>query len=219
MDASTPIKLFVIDDSEILVSGIKSLLIGNTLVSISGYAGSANEVLQSKELLQSDVVLLDLMLEGTTDGFELIDPILALNQALKIVVLTCHKDVNTIVKSVQKGVSAYIGKDSSIDELIAVLQLVMKGNGFFFGETIPRSLLLDCFPDVVNTHPKPWNLTEREIEIIALLTKGFISKEIAGKLKINISTVESHKDNIKRKLNCKTVIDIVVFALKNGLVD
>lgn len=218
MTNHTPIKIFLIDDSEIHLAGLKFLLSENKQISVTGCAKCAKEALGNKELAQANVLLLDISLETESDGLDLIEPILALNPTIKIIVLSQHKDVGYIVKSIQKGVSAYIAKDTSIEQLNGVIDLVVKGNGFFLGETIPKATLLNCFQDKQNNHTKPWNLSEREIEIIDLLAKGFITKEIAEKLHISIPTVESHKENIKQKLDCKTIIGVIVFALKNGLI-
>ncbi|VBB45172.1 Response regulator receiver domain protein [uncultured Paludibacter sp.] len=213
------IKIFLIDDSEIHLAGLKWLLSENKSVSVTGCAKCGKEVLGSKELTQSDVVLLDISLETESDGLDLVEPIFSINKTVKIIVLSQHKEVSFIVKAIQKGVSAYIAKDTSIDEINAVINLAIKGNGFFLGETIPKISLLNFITENNNNHhPKPWNLSEREITIIELLSKGFISKEIADKLNINITTVESHKENIKQKLGCKTIIEVIVFAMKNGLI-
>lgn len=214
-----PIKIFLIDDSEIHLAGLKFLLSENKNVIITGVARCANEALQSVAIAESEIVLLDLSLETECDGLDLIEPIQKQNPSIRIIVLSQHKTVNYVVKSIQKGVSAYIAKDTSMDELNAVLNLVVKGNGFFLGETIPKATLLNCLTETNNhNHNKPWNLSEREIEVIDLLAKGHIAKEIAEKLQISIPTVESHKENIKQKLKCKNIIEVVVFALKNGLI-
>lgn len=219
MGSMNPIKVFLVDDSEIHLAGLTFLLSENKNVKIVGSAKCAGETLQNKAIVEADVVLLDLSLEAECDGLDLIDPILVQNPSAKIIVLSQHKDVSFIVKSIQKGVSAYIAKDVSIDELNATIDLAVKGNGFFLGETIPKSTLLKCFSETNHNHQqKPWNLSEREVEIISLLSKGMISKEIAQKLNINITTVESHKENIKQKLECKNIIGVVVFALRNGLI-
>ncbi|HHT21959.1 MAG TPA: response regulator transcription factor [Bacteroidales bacterium] len=217
---NNPLKIFLIDDSEIHLAGLKFLLSENKNVTVNGCAKSAKEALESKDLTQADVLLLDISLESESDGIDLIEPIFALNPNIKIIALSQYKNINFIIRAIQKGVSAYIAKDTSIEQLNVVIELVKKGNGFFLGETIPKNILLNCFSDTnpVLHPPKPWNLSEREIEIINLLANGFITKEIAEKLHIAIPTVESHKENIKQKLNCKTIIGVVVFALKNGLI-
>jgi DNA-binding NarL/FixJ family response regulator len=219
MQTTTRIKLFLIDDSEIHLAGLKWLLSQNPSVEVLGMATQPAEVLKSAILPHAEVVLLDISLESESDGIELMPSIFTLNPAVKIIMLSHNKDVPSIVKSIQNGASAYLAKDSSMEEILAVIELAVKGNGFFMGETLPKSVLANCFSNNHDlAHPKPWNLSERELEIIQLLAKGYISKEIADQLHINTTTVESHKENIKQKLQCKSIVEVVVFALKNGLI-
>jgi DNA-binding NarL/FixJ family response regulator len=219
MQTTTRIKLFLIDDSEIHLAGLKWLLSQNPSVEVLGMATQPAEVLKSAILPHAEVVLLDISLESESDGIELMPSIFTLNPAVKIIMLSHNKDVPSIVKSIQNGASAYLAKDSSMEEILAVIELAVKGNGFFMGETLPKSVLANCFSNNHDlAHPKPWNLSKRELEIIQLLAKGYISKEIADQLHINTTTVESHKENIKQKLQCKSIVEVVVFALKNGLI-
>ncbi|MCC7522124.1 MAG: response regulator transcription factor [Flavobacteriaceae bacterium] len=219
MQTTTSIKLFLIDDSEIHLAGLKWLLSQNPSVEVLGMATQPAEVLKSAILPHAEVILLDISLESESDGIELMPSIFTLNPAVKIIMLSHNKDVPSIVKSIQNGASAYLAKDSSMEEILAVIELAVKGNGFFMGETLPKSVLANCFSNNHDlAHPKPWNLSERELEIIQLLAKGYISKEIADRLHINTTTVESHKENIKQKLQCKSIVEVVVFALKNGLI-
>lgn len=219
MQTTTRIKLFLIDDSEIHLAGLKWLLSQNPSVEVLGMATQPAEVLKSAILPHAEVVLLDISLESESDGIELMPSIFTLNPAVKIIMLSHNKDVPSIVKSIQNGASAYLAKDSSMEEILAVIELAVKGHGFFMGETLPKSVLANCFSNNHDlAHPKPWNLSERELEIIQLLAKGYISKEIADRLHINTTTVESHKENIKQKLQCKSIVEVVVFALKNGLI-
>lgn len=221
MQIHVPIKVVLIDNAEIQLAGLKWLLSQDKDFVVTGSFRSAKEVLESEELVQSQVVLLDSDFETNKDIVALMHSLLELNPQLKVIVLSYHKDINFIIHAIHAGASAYLAKDTSADELRQVIDLTMRGNGFFLGETIPKSVLISCFKtpvEAMHANAKPWHLTEREIEIIDLLTKGLITKEIAEKLHINITTVESHKENIKEKLNCKTVVGIVAFALKNGLV-
>lgn len=221
MLTTKPIKVFLIDNSEIHLEGLKFLLTQDENISLSGCFKCAKEALESQALLQSDVVLLDNDSEAKNGSSSLIQSILIINPNLKIIVLSYHKDIDFIIHSIHAGASAYLAKDTSSKELIQVIDLVMRGNGFFLGETIPKATLTSCFKtpiEFIHANAKPWNLTQREIEIINLMAKGLITKEIAETLKINITTVDSHKENIKQKLNCKIVVGVVVFALKNGLI-
>ncbi|MHB9055909.1 MAG: LuxR C-terminal-related transcriptional regulator [Paludibacteraceae bacterium] len=221
MQIPNPIKVFLIDDSEIQSEGLRLLLSQDKSILVNGCSKSSKEVLHNKDMHQSDVVIFDNDSDTNSDAFTLIKSIQELNPQLKIIVLSYHKDINYIIQSIHAGASAYLAKDITISHLIQVIDLTMRGNGFFLGETIPKSVLTNCFKtpiEALHTNARPWNLTQREIEIIGLLSKGLITKEIAEKLKISCTTVDSHKENIKQKLNCKTVVGVVVFALKNGLI-
>ncbi|HPW65936.1 MAG TPA: response regulator transcription factor [Salinivirgaceae bacterium] len=156
-----PFKIFLIDDSEIHLAGLKFLLSENNNITIIGCAKSSKSALKSKELAQTDVVILDISLETESDGLDLVKPILSINPKIKIIILSQHKNIHFIVKSLQKGVSAYIAKDTSIEQLNIVIELIMKGDGFFLGETIPKNTLMDWFSETnpANNPQKPWNLS------------------------------------------------------------
>ncbi len=216
-----PIKVLLIDHAEIQLAGLRHLLSDENHISITGTFGSVKDAQESDALKQSDVVLFDCDFDTNRDFNSSFQLLRTLNPQLKIIVWSYLKDINHIIHSIQAGASAYLTKDTTAEELKQTIHLAMSGKGFFLGETIPKSVLESCFKspaEAMHANAKPWHLTEREIEIIKLLTEGLIAKEIAERLKINITTVESHKENIKQKLNCKTVVGIVAFALKNGLV-
>lgn len=214
-----PIHLYLVDDSMIHLEGLKLLLSDNSLYEIVGEATQSAEVLKDQALKKADVVLLDISLQTENDGLGLIQPIMNKYPGIKIIMLSHNKDVSSIVTSIQMGAKAYIAKDTSLSELDTAIRVVMQGHALFLGETIPKTTLINCFSTNPTPHnAKAWNLTQREIEIIGWLAKGFIAKEIAEILHINVTTVESHKENIKQKLNVKTVVEMVVFALQHNII-
>jgi DNA-binding NarL/FixJ family response regulator len=145
MQTTTRIKLFLIDDSEIHLAGLKWLLSQNPSVEVLGMATQPAEVLKSAILPHAEVILLDISLESESDGIELMPSIFTLNPAVKIIMLSHNKDVPSIVKSIQNGASAYLAKDSSMEEILAVIELAVKGNGFFMGETLPKKCIGELF--------------------------------------------------------------------------
>lgn len=139
--------------------------------------------------------------------------------SLPVVVLTHHKNVTYIVKSLKVHVRAFMGKDTKSKDIINIILSVVGGKGLFFGNTIPYSKLLQAFGSESNLQRcKPYELTLREIDIINKLAGGLSSKEIAQQLNIDRNTVESYKDRIKAKLGVDSVVEMVVFALKNGII-
>jgi DNA-binding NarL/FixJ family response regulator len=209
--------VMIVDDSWIVRQGIRSMLSENKHFRIISEAESNKELEHQISIVLPDVVLLDIEL---SDGlcFDCLKRIKESHPTIGVVILSHFKDVCSIVRSVQSGANAYLPKDCNPEELIAAIELVKTNKGLFLSETISPETLRKCFSGAVTSkNCKPYNLTDREIEIISLLAKGLQSKEIASQLSIQTNTVESHKENIKQKLGKNTVIEIVVFAYQNGL--
>ena len=213
------IRLLLADDSQVILDGLKfNFQIENDFELI----GEAHHEREIMDILMHDipnVLLLDLTLEKEGDGILVLKKIQSLYPEIKVIIFSHQKDVFSIVNSIQSGAHAYLSKDSRIEEIISSIRIVDGGRGIFLGETIPKEILTNCFRGQARRENfKPYNLSEREIEVIAWLSKGYISKEIAEILRITTTTVETHKENIKLKLGLKTMIEIVVFAIKNDLI-
>ncbi|MDX9882901.1 MAG: response regulator transcription factor [Prolixibacteraceae bacterium] len=210
------ITVMIIDDSWIVRQGIRSMLSGYKHIRIVA-EGESNKDLGKIESIRPNVILLDIELN---DGlcFNEMKQIKEKFPDIGVIILSHYKDVCNIVKSIQSNANAYLPKDCDPRELITAIEVVKNSKGLFLGETIAPETLQDCFSGSVSTkNCKPYHLTDREIEIIELLAKGFQTKEIASQLSVHPTTIESHKENIKQKLGKNTVIEIVVFAYKNGL--
>ncbi|MFA5418268.1 MAG: response regulator transcription factor [Bacteroidales bacterium] len=213
------IRIILVDDSRIILDGLKINLESSGIIEIIGTAINPVSLFELLKEKSPHILLLDIALESDDDGIMAAKTIGQLYPAIRIIMLSHSKDVASIVHSIQAGAHAYLSKDSSIDELIQAIKVVKKGNGIFLGETIPPETLRKCFSgSQERKNFRPYQLTEREIEIIELLAKGYMTKEIAELLFITNSTVESHKENIKEKLQVKSVVEIVVCALKNKII-
>jgi len=214
-----PVEVFITDDSQIHLEGLKMIFRTYENIKITGQANTIAETLASLDVISPDIILLDISLEKEMDGIEAIPMIRQKLPETKIIMLTHYKKAKYLVKSLQMGASAYLAKDIKPEELVHALFSVYEGKGVYLGDTIPLTTLLDAFGSEENRlKNKPHDLTEREIEIINLLAQGYSTKEIAAKLEIEVNTVESHKERIKDKLKVKTIIQIVVQALKIGVI-
>jgi len=213
------IELFIADDSRIHVEGLKLILRAYNHIHVGGQAYTVTEMLHSLEGYSPDILLLDISLEKDTDGIEAIPLLRKKHPEMKIIILTHYKDVKYLVRSLRAGASAYLPKDIRPEELLHAIHAVKEGNGVYLGDTLPLAILLEAFGSEKNrARNKSHDLTEREIEIINQLAKGLSTKEIAGRLQIEVNTVESHKERIKDKLKVNTVIQIVVQSLKKGII-
>lgn len=213
------INVFIVDDSQIHLEGLKMVFKQDSTLQVVGEAHNVDEVMQQMAELHPDIVLLDICLEKEYDGIEITKELRKLYPQTQVIILSHNKDKYSIINSIRSGARAYLSKDSLADELIQSIHTVVQGKGLFLGETIPRDTLCECFGNTISpSNAKPYNLSEREIEVIEYLSKGYSTKEIAEILFITSPTVESHKEHIKEKLNLKTVIEIVVFAIRNKII-
>jgi two-component system response regulator NreC len=213
------ISVFIVDDSQIHLEGLKIVFKQDPTIQIIGEAHNKAEVMKQMPELHPEIVLLDICLEKEYDGIEITKELTALYPETHVIILSHNKDRYSIINSIRSGARAYLAKDTSADELTQTIHTVLQGKGLFLGETIPRETLYECFGDSVTfSNAKPYHLSEREIEVIEYLSKGYSTKEIAEILYLNSATIESHKEHIREKLNLKTIIEIVVFAIKNKLI-
>jgi len=213
------ISILIVDDSQIHLEGLKMVLKKDSMLRIVGEAHNTKEVMEKIPLLCPDIILLDICLEKQYDGIAITRELTKSHPEIFIIILSHNKDKYSIVNSIRSGARAYLSKDSSTEELIQSIHTVAQGKGLFLGETIPRETLCEYFEDADSlSSVKSYHLSEREIEVIEYLSKGYSTKEIANILNITPPTVDSHKEHIKEKLNQNTVIDIVMFAVRNKLI-
>lgn len=213
------IKIFIVDDSEIHLEGMKSILKRSDNLTVAATAQTPNEAKQLLRNEEYDLAILDISLEEETDGLDLAGFIKATYPKMPIIILSHYKDIHYIIQSLKMQLNGYLAKDTQAEDLICAIQAVVQGKGFYFGNTISYNDIIKAFGGEENMKKrKPYELTDRELEVIQLLANGYTSKEIANELNIDRNTVETYKDRIKSKLDCKSAIEIVVFAYKNKLI-
>lgn len=214
------IKLFLVDDSEIYLEGLKTIFKPYEELLIMGEAYCQEEAKVFLQKETPDVILLDISLEEEMDGIGFAHYLHQLYPDIVVVILSHYKDVHFIVEALKAYVRAYIAKDTKPVELVHAIFSVVGGKGIFFGDTLPYATLIKTFGSEDNLQRgKPHELSVREIEIITLLADGKSSKEIAGVLHIDKNTVESYKDRIKNKLGVNTVVEMVAFSIRNKIIN
>lgn len=214
------IKILLVDDSQIHLTGLRIFLEKDKSIKIIGEAHNPEEAKSIIKRSRPNVILLDISLEEETDGIDLADYLRKEEPGINILILSHYREVKYVMKALKARVRGYISKDVGSDELIYAIHSINNGKGIFLCESLPYEKLIDYFGSEENLlNNKQFALTQREIEIIKKMADGYSTKEIAALLKINKTTVESHKENIKEKLNKKTVIEIVVFAIKNHIIE
>ena len=216
MENCNKIKLFLVDDHSLFLNGLKSLLSKNPQYSIVGEAGNGLEFLAAFESARPDVVLMDISMPEM-DGIEASRKALEIDPDLKIITLSMYGDQEYYTKMLESGVRGFVLKDSDIQEVETAINTVVEG-GNHFSVQLLRGLVVARKESLLSNNDEDY-LSERELEVLIEICQGLSNVEIADKLFISKRTVEKHRANILLKTGCKNTASLVVFAIRNHLVE
>jgi two-component system nitrate/nitrite response regulator NarL len=204
-------RIIIVDDHAILLDGIKSILEKEQHLRVDRTFQSAEEALRYFETEDTDLLITDFNLPGM-DGLSLIHTIKRMKPDMHIVVLSMHNEVHLVKEILKAGVNAFILKNDSHKELLLAIEEVMAGK-IFLSSDVNRMLIQNLQnPDEGKL------LTDREREILKLISKEYSNKDIAEKLFISERTVETHRKNIFRKTGTSSLVGLIKFAYANNLI-
>jgi DNA-binding NarL/FixJ family response regulator len=204
------IKILVVDYRALVGSGISTILGEYSDFKVIGQAKSGKETLQFIEHYAPDVVCIDIDLPDPVSGMEVIRMIRSRSPQIRIVILTNVLEETIIHKTLQEGVTSYLLKNSSADELVRAIRAAYQG--------IP-TLSPEVTQMVIHelTTPNGYHLTPREHEVLERIARGLNNHEIAKELNISLSTVQFHTSNIFEKLDVHNRIEAATFAVRHNL--
>jgi DNA-binding NarL/FixJ family response regulator len=215
------IRIFLVDDHQLVRDGIKALLISAEDLTILGEASSGKECFEKIALEPPDILILDISLPDT-NGIEITKRITAEYPDTRVLILSMYTNEDFIFNSVKAGARGYLPKNTSREELLNAIHAIHEGEEFF-ADSISRIMLKSYVrkakEDDTASQGGPIPLTTREIEILKLFAEGFINKEISDQLDISIRTVETHKNHIMKKLELKSTVELIKYALRNKIVE
>ncbi|OFX62065.1 MAG: hypothetical protein A2046_15485 [Bacteroidetes bacterium GWA2_30_7] len=213
------IKILLADDHFIITDGIIAMLSQLDEYEIIGEARDGIETIEKVKELNPDILIIDISMPKM-NGIEVTKKIRETNNKLKILVLTQHDKKEYVFQMLKAGADGYLLKNSNKNELITALNAISDGNKYF-GKKI-SDIVLNNYVSNNNSQDEEYIqpnvlLTKRELEIIKLIVKDKNNQEIADSLNISLRTVETHRRNIMQKLNVKTVVALVRYALNNNI--
>ena len=215
------IRIFLVDDHQLVRDGIKALLISAEDLTILGEASSGKECFEKIAIETPDILILDISLPDT-NGIEITKRITAEYPGTKVLILSMYTNEDFIFNSVKAGARGYLPKNTSREELLSAIHAIYDGEEFF-SDSISRIMLKSYVrkakEDDLTPQRGPVPLTTREIEILKLFVEGFINKEISDQLDISIRTVETHKNHIMKKLELKSTVELIKYAIRNKIVE
>lgn len=211
------INVLIVDDHQMVIEGLKLLLLNESNIKVVGSANSGEEALEVIEDLNPDVVLLDINLPGI-NGIETCASLLKKMPSLKIVAITMHKEGSLIKLMLQKGAKGYVLKNAGRDELMGAINTVYDGKMYLDDATNEIVLHTISSTNTVNKTTSPFpKLSRREKEVLLLILEEYTTQEIAEKLFISFGTVETHRRNMLIKTGARNTAGLVRIALEYEL--
>jgi len=204
------IRVLLVDDHQLFRSAIRALLREQDGVSAVGEAGTAEQAVIVARALQPDLVLLDLVLPRKS-GNEAIPELLKVAPSTKVIVVSSQSQPSSVRQAIAAGARGYVLKRASEAELIDAIHRVAAGERYVDPDLGAQLAVADTVPEL-----EP--LSDRELDVLQLLTLGYTNSEIGAKLYVSVRTVDTHRAHIMRKLRVDTRAELVLFALANGLI-
>lgn len=211
-------KLILVEDHELVRKGILSILQMDTSLEILGEFDRprlAFEALQSG--LNPDIIIMDISMPEM-NGLEASKILEKDYPAIKVIILSMHKEEEYVLESLNYNVCGYVVKDSVADEIIVAIEKVINGGKFFSKVVIDTALNSYKGMKKEQKAKQAIQLTERELEVLNHISDGYKSQEIAEKLFISERTVEAHRGNIMKKLQAKNMAELTKKAMTLGLI-
>jgi DNA-binding NarL/FixJ family response regulator len=214
-----PIRILLADDHTVVRKGLRLLLENEADFQVVADAANGREAVSLAEQLEPDVVVMDIAMPEL-NGIEAARQISAKLPRTAIVFLSMHSDESYVLRALKAGARGYLLKDSAEQDLIHSVQAVMSGKAFF-SPVISKMLAEDYLRQMRDRQVEDSYdlLTTREREILQLLAEGKNNKDVANVLHLSLYTVETHRSNIFQKLNLHSGAELILYAVRKGVIN
>jgi len=212
---SEAIRVYITDDHQIVRRGIRQLLSTEAGIEVVGEASNGKDAVADMDKLKPDIVLMDLVMP-VMDGIEAIRQIKAGHPSIQILVLTSFATDDKVFPAIKAGALGYLIKDTSPDELISAIHQVHKGEPTLHS-SIAQKLLKEISHSDGEGPVSPDPLTDRELEVLKLISRGLSNQEIAETLVVSVATVYTHVSRVLDKLHLASRTQAALYALREGL--
>lgn len=217
------IEVYVVDDHQIVIDGIKDMLSDHEEIEVVGQAHDGASFIKSLEEKQPDVVLLDLSMPGM-DGMDVAKYVKKHYPQVAVLVISMHKSGTYAEELMKTGVEGYILKNTDKSSLVNTILKVADGSTVYDTELIAEIVAnrrKDHFsdPEAKRKEIDDYGLSDREVQVIRLMCKDFSTSEMADELALSEHTIKTHRKNLLKKIGARSVAGAVRFAFEHGLVD
>jgi len=212
------VRILLADDHIVMRNGLRLLLERQPHLQVVGEAADGRQAVALSESANPDVVIMDIGMPNL-NGIEAARQIVNHNPRTAIAILSMHSDESYVIRALKAGARAYLLKDSAEADLLAAVRALTEGKSFF-SPAISKILVEDYMRQLENRGAEDTYelLTNREREILQLLAEGRTNKEVANMLNLSLYTVETHRTHILQKLNLHSVPELILYAVRKGII-
>jgi two-component system, NarL family, response regulator NreC len=212
------IRILLADDHQLMRSGIRLMLERESDLSVVGEASDGREAVALAKSLRPDVVVMDIGMSNL-NGIEAAQQVTQNRPEVAIVMLSMHSDESYVLRALKAGARGYLLKDSAEADLIKAVHAVAAGKSFF-SPAVSKVLLDDYVRKLKRSGADDAYdlLTPREREVLQLVAEGKSNKDIANLLNLSVYTVESHRSNLMEKLNLRGLPELILYAVRKGII-
>lgn len=211
--AITVRRLLVVDDHPGFRRGVVALITDEPDLTVCGEADSAPAALEAMRRLNPDGAVLDISMPGT-NGIELIKMMLAERPKLPILVLSMHEESLYALRSLKAGAKGYVMKSEAMENVLAAIRRILEREIYVSPKLGQRLIFKAIQSNEAGTGSPVDRLSDRELEVLQLLGRGFSTRDAAEELHLSVKTIETHRANIKQKLGFKESGEMVRFAIE-----
>jgi DNA-binding NarL/FixJ family response regulator len=211
------IRVFIVDDQQMFREGLRAMLAADADIDVVGEAENGRAALKLVRDAKPDVVVMDVSMPDL-NGIEATRQIKSLAPNVRVIALSAHSDQRFVSRMLEAGASGYLLKEGAFDELSRAIRNVAAGMDYL-SPSVTTGVVEASLGMAAGPKPSgPAELTPRQREVLQLIAEGLNTKEVAARLHVSVKTVETHRQQVLKRLGLQGVADITRYAIREGLV-
>ncbi|WP_339410718.1 response regulator transcription factor [Pseudomonas sp. EA_35y_Pfl2_R5] len=207
-------RLLLVDDHALIRAGVRAMIHDLPDYEIVGEAQNAQHAITLAEELQPNIILLDVSLDGTS-GIDALQDLQSVAPDSRVLMLSMHSQAQVVLAALGAGAHGYLLKDAAISELHMALNAIDRGERYL-SSAIAQPVIAQALSRTQASHEHA--LTQRQIEILRLISRGVSTRAIAEGLELSVKTVEAHRAQIMKRLQINDLPSLVIYAVRAGII-